>query len=363
MPKIIFHLPFKINPALSSGTNIRPLKMLKAFEELGYEVDFIMGLGDERKKQISAIKSKLEQGVRYDFLYSESSTLPTLLTEPHHLPTYPCLDFNFFRFCKNKGIKIGLFYRDIFWNFDAYSLRGIKAIYARAMYHYDLKKYNALVDTLFLPSEEMLKYIPTHLNCEVNELPPGHDNPELFDKNFSTQNIELFYVGGLSSHYQMEELFKSVSSVDGISLTVCTREDEWIQAQHGNYKQFINTPNIKVIHKQNHELAEYYNKADIAMLFINPFDYWNFAIPIKLFEYIGNKKPIIASSNTFSGKFVEQHNIGWAINYNAKTLTKLLNKLKEDPSLVHLKKENIDKVHADNSWQSRATQVIKKLSL
>ena len=63
-----------------------------------------------------------------NFLYSESSTMPTSLTEPHHMPTHPFLDFSFFYFCKRNGIKIGLFYRDIYWKFEIYKekVHGIK---------------------------------------------------------------------------------------------------------------------------------------------------------------------------------------------------------------------------------------------
>ena len=46
--------------------------------------------------------------------------MPTLLTEPHHFPTHPLLDFGFFRYVKKQGIPIGLFYSDIFWKFEDY---------------------------------------------------------------------------------------------------------------------------------------------------------------------------------------------------------------------------------------------------
>lgn len=48
--RIIFHIPFKIDKKRLSGTNIRPVKLLNAFKELGYTVDFISGYGEERKK-------------------------------------------------------------------------------------------------------------------------------------------------------------------------------------------------------------------------------------------------------------------------------------------------------------------------
>jgi hypothetical protein len=88
--------------------------------------------------------------------------MPTLLTESHHLPTHPFLDFNFFRFLKNNDIKIGLFYRDVQWNFkELYNINFFKKIYAKFFYYWDLYNYNNLLDVLFLPSLKMA--LPTFL--------------------------------------------------------------------------------------------------------------------------------------------------------------------------------------------------------
>ena len=67
--------------------------MLDTFKEIGYEVDLVEGYAKDRSIAIKKIKDKIKQGVKYDFLYSESSTLPFLLTECHHV-SYT----SFFRF-------------------------------------------------------------------------------------------------------------------------------------------------------------------------------------------------------------------------------------------------------------------------
>ncbi|MEO4788116.1 hypothetical protein ABHZ30_04940 [Bacteroides uniformis] len=118
--RMIFHIPMRINRERASASSIRPVKMIEAFERLGYEVILIEGNASQRKKRIKEIKHNIRKGVTYDFLYSESSTMPTLLTEKHHCPTHPFLDFSFFSFCRKHGIKIGLFYRDIYWKFELY---------------------------------------------------------------------------------------------------------------------------------------------------------------------------------------------------------------------------------------------------
>ena len=76
MRRMIFHCPVK-NEGNPDASQLRPLKMIEAFRQIGYDVAVVYGDGAERKKSIAAIKRSIRGGVKYDFLYSESSTLPT----------------------------------------------------------------------------------------------------------------------------------------------------------------------------------------------------------------------------------------------------------------------------------------------
>ncbi len=87
MKRIIFHLPFRPDINRASASQIRPFKMIEAFKASGYRVDIVMGCAKERKGLIERIKQNIKNGIVYDFLYSESSTMPTLLTESHRIPT------------------------------------------------------------------------------------------------------------------------------------------------------------------------------------------------------------------------------------------------------------------------------------
>ena len=149
--RCIFHIPNYIDENRKSASNIRPLKMIEAFKQNGYIVDIVMGYAKERKNQIKKIKENIKNGIKYDFMYSESSTMPTLLTEKNHLPTHPFLDFSFMNFCKKNGIKIGLFYRDMHWKFDLYKINVsvVKRNVAILFYKYDLLRYRKLLDVLY----------------------------------------------------------------------------------------------------------------------------------------------------------------------------------------------------------------------
>lgn len=362
---IIFHHPLPIDYNAKSASGIRPLKMLEAFKLLGYHVDVIAGYSDERKKAIKLVRRKIKSGTRYDFIYSESSTMPTILSDPHHMPIAPLLDFNFFKFCKKNDIKIGLFYRDIYWLFDEIYKEGIspfKALVAKIAYRFDLLMYDKTLDKLFLPTEEMGKYIPTVSSSKFAVLPPGHVGHREVDsaKIEDTGRLKLFYVGGiLSNHYQMHKLFQVVNAIPNIHLTVCTREEEWLAVEH-EYPKLNN--NIKVIHESGSDMEKHLLECDIALLFIKPQEYWEFSAPVKIYEYLGFEKPIIASKGTFAGVFVEKNNIGWCVKYDEEALHDLLITLINDINLISDVQKNMSSIAKNHSWLSRAKQVVEDLS-
>lgn len=359
---MIFHHPLPLNKNATSASGIRPLKMIQAFENLGYEVNQVTGYGKERKEKIENLKQRITSGEKFEFVYSESSTQPTLLTEKNHLPLYPFLDFGFLKFCKSYNIKIGLFYRDIYWLFSecGKSLSFIKRNVAKFFYKYDLKKYNELVDIVYLPSMQMAKYIPTINQNKFKPLPPGHDEYKNFENKKSADKadkLELLYIGGLGSHYQMHKLFKVLKNFPKIHFTLCTRENEWQNSK----SEYELSENISIVHKSGEELKELYASADISMLFVKPQEYREFAAPVKLYEYIGKEKPIIASKGTLAGEFVEQNDIGWCINYDEKELKNTFIYLEKKVEEISLKKENIKKIKTNHSWTARAEQIKKEL--
>lgn len=361
--RIIFHYPLPLNSKATSASGIRPLKMLEAFKSLGFNVDVVDGYSDERKKTFSHIRTKIRKSIRYQFIYSESSTMPTALTDPHHLPIHPLIDFSFFRFCKRHGIPIGLFYRDIYWRFENYNreVNTSKAAFAKMFYWFDLLNYKNCLDRLFLPSLEMGAYVPLVNSARHCSLPPGH-SVNTYDSYVgdcdSGRPLKLFYVGGMSSHYQMHKLFEVVGRMNGVQLTVCTRKSEW-EAVRAEYPTVES--NIHVVHESGEAMETLLKAADVALLFVKPQGYRSFVAPVKLYEYIGFHKPVIASEGTLAGRFVRDSQVGWAIPYEKEALANLLVRLQKRPGELKRAKENAAQIAPVHTWKARAKLVIKEL--
>jgi len=361
---VVFHHPLPLNTEAKSASGIRPLRMLSAFEDLGCEVDVITGYSWERSALIRRMKDKARNGKRYEFVYSESSTMPTVLTDPHHLPVRPLMDGGFFSFCRNNRIPVGLFYRDIYWLFDAYGkgLNRIQVMAAKAAYRFDLWVYARTLDRLYVPSREMGDYIRGVDPEIIAALPPGHISPSTHSSATAPAKggpLRLFYVGGMSDHYRLHILFQVVSSMPQIDLTVCTRDIEWKSVKE-DYPSL--TPNIRIIHETGEGMTVHLQECDIAVLFVEPHEYWKFASPFKLYEYLGYHKPIVASRGTLSGTFVSENHVGWTLPYDSDHLRRLLVRLLDNPVEISQCGATAAAVADQHSWKARAQQVINDLS-
>ncbi len=366
--RCIFHIPNHIDLTSKSGSSVRPQKMIQAFREIGYDVDCVMGYGSERKAAIRTIKQNIRNGVQYDFMYSESSTMPTLLTEKNHLPLYPTLDFGFMKFCKKHGIKIGLFYRDIQWKFDVYTkaVSKQKQWISLPMYRYDLNCYTKLLDKFYLPSLTLKRYLSEYqaLLERADVLPPGCNEVNL-SSNPSVQTdfslpLRIFYVGGISGIYDLEMFLRAVSSIPQVEVVLCCREAEWKQESH-RYQTYM-TSRVKVVHASGDQLTQYYEWADICCVFAGKGEYMSIAMPIKLFEYIGYEKPMIGTAGTASGEFITEHNIGWCVNYDENDLKRCIDGILNDPTQIEAKKEKIRQIKSHHKWTSRAQKVAYDLT-
>ncbi|MGA4670826.1 glycosyl transferase [Propionibacteriaceae bacterium Y1923] len=358
--RVIYHVPYPLQFTNPTGGGVRPVKMLRALQER-YDVAVVAGTAAERRVAIGEVMSSIRAGEFFEFCYSESSTMPTALTETHHLPTHPLLDFSFFGQLRSHHVPVGLFYRDIHWRFPMYK-EGTslpKRIGAKAAYHYDLWQYGRCVDHLFLPSVEMAAYVPLPRHVPVSALPPGHEGGELTGQDTSAHPIRLFYVGGTKSNYRLHEFLAAVHATPQVEFVLCTRESEWADARPG-YAEWLGD-NLTVVHANGPETAPFFEAANVAVVATEPQEYWNFAAPLKVYEYLGHGLPMIASEGSLAGRFVAEHGLGWTVPYSRGAFAELLTELDARPELVDQARARVLAVRDEHSWAGRVTEVARVL--
>ena len=109
-------------------------------------------------------------------------------------------------------------------------------------------------------------------------------------------------------------------------------------------------------------MQKHLQNCDIAILFVKPQEYWEFASPVKLYEYLGFEKPILASSGTLAGEFVRKNNIGWSIPYEKSALVEFFNRILTNKNIIDEVKIMMPAIAEQHTWLVRAQQVAADLT-
>ena len=358
---ILYHIPKPVVTGSPVGSQVRPQKLLDAFRSLGCEVELVAGTSPERKKTINKVMSELAKGRRFDLLYSESSNAPIPVSDQHHMPLHPVMDYLLYRTVHRYGIPSGLYYRDVFWKFPVFreklSLPLRMLVYP--LYLSDWWIFNRYIDHLFLPSNRMAIYLHTPWPTDhVSRLPPGCDIHECRhpDRN---GKLVCFYVGGIQPPvYDMKSMIESFNTTDHARLVLCCRQEEW-QSLSGYYAG--NLRNIDVVHASGDSLQRYYCDADLFIAAWTHDPYMEIAMPIKIFESLGYGIPVIITAGSEAAEFIKSNDAGWVID-NLADLPDLLKRLQDNRGEIARRRDAVMQLRTRHTWQDRARQIITTLA-
>lgn len=352
MPRMIYHAAFRLNPDSAAASALRPVRMFEAFEQAGYEVFDLTGTSSDRKRKFKELNAQLKAGTKFDFMYSEAATIPVMLRDPNHFP-HMLLDARIFATFKKYGIPMSVFYRDLYWAYDSYCevVRRPLADVMRAIYRYELALYRHYMKLIFVPSVEMAQEIKELRTANVMALPPG---AQIVDKEVAASPLRLFYVGGLGSHYRLHKFVNAVKRIPEVSFVLCAAENQWKDVEH----EYGDIPaNVRVVHASGKQLDEYYAWANVAAIAVNPSHYWSFAVPVKLFEYLGRGKPIIVADGTLASRIVQENGWGWTVDNDVDEYVGLLRYLSDHPNEVEERTEKVMQDRYEHTWRKRAELV------
>lgn len=360
---IVFHVPFELNPQSPYANDIRPVKMLAAFRNIGYEVDVVHGCGRERKARAAIVRERILSGTEYEFVYSECSSLPTALTDPSKHPRYPFFDLLFLRFCmKRADLEVGLFYRDIYWRFPntGQYRSDLRRILLSVFHTLDVAAYTVSISKMYLPSIAMRQHIPFASRINMGPLPPGHDVRYPSRMRDRPVPLRLLYVGGLGELYDLRVFMTVVRETPNVEFILCTRTADW-EREKAAYQGCLGD-NITIVHEQGNGLRRLYDWADVAVFFLRPTRYSDFAVSVKIFEYIGHQLPIIAVQGTLVGTIVSQAGVGWTIPFAPMALRDLLAQLRTHPETMTVLAPRLAAACEANTWEARAQTVAHELT-
>jgi glycosyltransferase involved in cell wall biosynthesis len=355
--RMIFYHPRPIPERPQAGSDVHVVGTLRGFHALDIEVEVVAGDSRDRIEAMTSVRRAIEHGKKFDFLYGSLTTAPIALNDSHHMPRHPFADLRFFRFLRNRNVPIGLFYPDVFWKFDTYrdSVAVFKRVGAVAAYRAELLAFRRLIDVLFVPSLLMAEHVPSWSgDPRLRQLLPGC-TPRDIAWPQDSQILELFYVGAITPPiYDIRPLVAAVAAVDNVHLTVCCPPRE---AKH--VSDWPSCDRVTVVHASGEALETYYERAHVACLFFADDEYRKFAMPVKLFEYIGMGRPILASGTDVAGEFVAAAGLGWSPA--PSDLVDVLRRLAANPSEVVERRHAVVAAQKQHGWAVRAKQIAETL--
>ncbi|MDO5721356.1 MAG: glycosyltransferase [Actinomycetaceae bacterium] len=348
-PTMVFHAPYPMDPHPTSASRLRPLRMREAFSQLGYRVLDASGTVKQRRAVLKRLRKFLRGGGKVDFLYSENSTQPNLLAGSLKEGVAPLVDYLIMREVARSGAKVGVFYRDIYWKFDLADSTGLYQRVKPLLHGLDMFGYRRNHVHLFVPSMKMASLLDARgLTCTA--LPPAGDRQQVAP--LPQGPLTAVYVGGLGAHYNIESFMQALERTANVELELCTRKDQWEEYVRSHPQ--LPLSRIRVSHISAGQLANLYERSHIGVLAVDPSPYWEFATPVKLFEYLSYGRPIIATRPTHAAELVEQIGAGWVVDPTPEAIGQMLTHLRDNPQEVAAKAQAVSRAAKDHTWQARA---------
>lgn len=357
--KLLYLTYIQMENVPNSGSSVRPQKMKTAMEKLGLEVKTFSGINnrlDIRKGTVADIK-KLLKTWKPDACY----------IEPPSGPMFYYGDVRLIKKIHHMGIPIAIFYRDAFWKYpelyiqkNVPLMQRLKHMVIKRMQVYQWNVFRNNIDIIYFPSVTMAD----EFDCPKKDvLPPGTFVADVVEKKTLSNPLQVIFVGGASNSYgtfltikAFEKLNKS--EIKAKLFYICPQE-QWKQLgiEKEKYSDWL-----EVIHTSGDKnLKPYYEKTDIAW-YTAPRNFYNdFAVPIKIFEYMSYLKPIIVTDCTERARIVNNNKVGWVVKDDADSIYKKMKELCYDTEQIEEMKKHMKAARVNNLWVSRAKKIIEDL--
>lgn len=171
-------------------------------------------------------------------------------------------------------------------------------------------------------------------------------------------------MGGVIGHYDSPLLLDSCQLLhrqdNSFRLILVCREDEWAQVEH----PCKNAEWLEVHHASGKELESLYRRASVA--FVMPkkeIPYNEFAVSVKVFEYISYGLPVVAINSKALSDIVTSEQIGLVVGPDVDEVCSAVNEILSSDSTYQQYLNAVKKsLWERNLWKSRVNTIISDLT-
>ena len=338
---------------MRSGSEVRPQKIYDAFLSEGHDVKLLSCIQNQRKRRKKAVLEIME--------WLDANTPDICYVEPPSGPFFNHIDHILLKKAHKMGIPISLFYRDAFWKFAKkwWDIGALKKFFLIRMHKYDLRLFSKVCRIMYFPSQTMADLFSFP---DKRPLPPAGDG--LVERTALKNEIpRAIYVGGMSGAYGSKIMLEAFSGLNSISLqshlTVVSREGEDADV----LKPYIGCEWLSVVNASGNELKEHYMRSDYAVIPVKRDFYMDFAMHVKMFEYMSYGLPAVSTDCFETARFIEKYDIGIVTGSNPMSFKHGLERMISEPGLMGKCSENAKKaLVSENLWIHRVRKIAGDLT-
>ena len=326
---------------IRSAPQVRIAAMINAFKRAGCS-NVIVGNRSKRAwEQLKWIFLLRPRNITHAYIENSTST------------AWP-MDLLFLLVLKIHGIKIGIFIRDAYPAFHYF--RSKLAWYQVPLYwgwHFSVKVYVKVANHIFLPTTGIVKFLAP-LPLAYSALPPAMSRKPM--NMFDVNSKSFLYLGGISELYGLENLANCLAylknTMTGAGIDFITREIPPILKKYEN-AEIKSLPYDEILRQ---------DKTYLAGIIATHEPYSQFAVNIKLFDYLSLGLPVIITDMRGNAEIVRRELVG-LIAKRPEDLPQLLAAVVSDPSILLPYQRNINaSLYDAHSWKRRMLTIIKQLN-
>ena len=265
---MVFHAPYPLDPDPAAASRLRPLRMRRAFEEIGYEVMDISGAVAQRRAGSASSQgtARIRATPRFPVLRElDSAQRPG--DEPAHGRRTAVGLLDHAPGAQARRARRRLLPRRVLAH-AGLRASGAYGVASNLLQRADLAGYRRNRVHFFLPSNAMSSLVGLAQSDSFSALPPGGDSGRVLPLPAQEDGLRLVYVGGLGGHYDLTVVAAALERVDGVALDLVVHQSQWRQARRRDPR--LGQGAIRILHKSAGELEPVYGRAHIGVLAVAP---------------------------------------------------------------------------------------------
>lgn len=265
-------------------------------------------------------------------------------------------EFNYLHCHDLDGVLVGYFIKNakgklIFDMHEFYEVQGSKQkirYIVRIIVNYLQDKSDFIIYVNEIQRDVMKK-----INTKKLIFLPNY--PEIFnyaecEKTFS-KNLRVSYIGAVRQYDELKNLMDACDGIEGVSVSIHGTgvAHKRLDSIKNNYK---NVEITGVFHFS--KSANLYNNIDVLYAIYPMNTVQNqLSFPIKFFEALITKTPIIVSRGSILEDFLKENDIGFVVDgNNTNEIRTMIIEINNNRNLLNEKMKNLEKIQYDYNWNN-----------